>query len=87
MTKPLRKHFVRRRDEEMLAFWLVHFRGWDEVNVTVTKIVIAVFLVAPPFHVGDGVALEKKTAAFGELREPVLIAADSRGIGILSGSR
>ena len=53
----------------------------DEVDVAVTEIVITVLLVASPFHIGNGVALKKKTASLFEFGKAVVIAANCRGIG------
>ena len=51
--------------------------GGDEIDVTMAQVMIAVFLVAPPFHVGDGVALEKQTGALFKGRFKIVITTDS----------
>jgi hypothetical protein len=42
---------------------------------------ITVFLITPPFHIGNGVALKKESASFLELRKTVSIATNSGGMG------
>jgi len=55
--------------------------GGDKVDVTVAEIMIAVFLVASPFHIGDGVALKEEAATLFEFGQSVVVAADPGGIG------
>jgi len=62
-----------------LRFGHLHTQpGGQKEDITVAEVVIAVTLITPPFHIGNGIPLEEQATSFLEIRQSMIATATSR---------